>query len=209
MDVSYKLLSKSDTIKLFKILSGILPSIYAFNVALSKNPTEVMNESQMLFNEQKASISTSNTDIMDGSLNSSMNANLVENSELKNAEDSEGFEAGRHKVDYYEAALLFHSLPELKEVCINLLADLEEFESGGIHLLSIFIDTSIQMDYTLFQSFILNFFLWGSHPICEYFQGKEEINYTNNVSRSVVLVYLYSGMDDENHRHYQGGEKMS
>lgn len=189
-DVSYKLVPHKDTVKLFKVMSGILPSFYSFSVAVVNNPVQIAEQSRRLSTSEKFTMSTSNSD-GSGSLNSSMNTNLVENSELKQSmdslEDETGLEPGSHLVDYYEAALLFHSIPELSEVSGRLLSELEGFEAGGLHMLNIFVDSELQLDYKLFQSFILNFFIWGSHPIVDYFEGKEHLTYSNNVNRSFVI----------------------
>lgn len=196
LDVSYKFLNQSNTTKLFKILSGILPSFYSFSVAVSRNPAEVMEEVLRFTSKEKASVSTgvTNTEGINISPNSSINTNLVENNDLKQraeiSEDEIGLDAGSHLIDYYEAAILFHAVPNLNHICNSLLTTLESFESGGLHLLNIFVDSELQMDYKLFQCFILNFFVWGSHPLVDYFEGKEDSDYCTSAARATVTCFL-------------------
>lgn len=186
------ILSHDDTKKLYDTLSKILPSFYAFIAAVKNSPEAFLAKAQFRnpinINIPMAGIKTA--DSRSTSLNSSMSTNLMGNSERKEPADTLEDEAdlsNNTHIDYYDAAALFHTIPELKDIAKNLISSLQVFESGGLCLLNIFIDSGIQMNYKLLQAFILNFFIWGSHRISPYFEGKAQISYTNNIALATVV----------------------
>lgn len=177
--------------RVFRILENLLPSFYTFKVTLLGNPGEMMGEIHRLGSKEKSETSTkASSEQTNGSLNSSMNSNLIEMTSPKLqtdlSDDEEKLETEAQDPKYYEAAVLFHSLPELTGICDRLLTLFEQTEAGGLHLLYIFIDNELLMDYKLFQCFILNAFIWGSTPISDYFEDKEKADYLSCVNQGLV-----------------------
>lgn len=190
LDASYQILDEKTTLRLFKVLENILPSFYSFKVNLLGNPAETLSEIHKVSSKISVSTTANSSEQTTGSLNSSVNSNLIEITSPKTSEnlsdDEEKFEIESIDPKYYEAAVMFHTVPDLSGICDRLLNLFEKTEAGGLHLLYIFIDDEIMMDFKLFQCFILNAFIWGSTPIAEYFDGKEHSKYQDCLKEAVV-----------------------
>lgn len=188
LDASYHILDRNSTQKLFKTLENILMAFYNFKVNMQGNPFEMLGEIHKA--TEKMSKSTTGTPESPGSLNSSVNSNLIEMSTRKTSEnlsdDEEKLEAEIVDPKYYEAAVMFHTVPDLQNVCDRVLVLFDQVEAGGLHLLNVFIDNEIVMDFKLLQCFVINAFVWGSTPIGEYFDGKEHQDYGDCVSQAFV-----------------------
>lgn len=193
LDASYQILDERTTLKLFKVLENLLPSFYTFKINLLGNPAEMMHEIHKASSKVLSSTTTGTSpDQTSNSMNSSVNTNLIELSTPKPSEnlsdDEEKLENEIQDPKYYEAAVMFHTVPDLCGICDKLLTLFENVEAGGLHLLNVFTDNEILMDFKLLQCFILNAFVWGSTPIEEYFDGKEHSSYLDCLEHAVVCL---------------------
>lgn len=191
LDTSYNILREPETRKLFQLLENLVANLYVYSSnRVNKTPQEILELHSKSMNRSRASVATnSNSDESNLGLNSTISTSLVESSDLKlkgENYDESGLELQHRKIDYWDAIQVLCTLPEIPETLDHFLATINKLESGGLSLMRILVDKQLFMDYKLFQCFILNFFIWGSHPMTPYYPGKENIDYQNSIASSLV-----------------------
>lgn len=206
LDASYCLVGKKDIEKVFAILGTILPAFYSFGVTAEEDAAlgGEVKSADIISELNKLSSESVDAPGIHQSMHKNNNSNMAQSKHTMPTSESYDEEADMepsgYRIDYYDAAALFDSIPLLKDVNRAVLLIFAEFEAGGLDLLRIFTNTERQDKYKLLQAFILNIFLWGSHPICDYYVGKENLKYGDDVEKADVLSKNNSDSSGENYQ---------